>query len=238
MNEIIEGGGQPQCLPAVVGNLGVLAAGTAPLEHSHVWEDMVGDDPSRLLEVLDNDVATAEMVWEATINGHTSNSNNASTNLKFVSCAVTSGTFLSSDSNGVYVSDDGLYRQTVTGRIATENGVVGPGDDDPIGIWVGSVSSHPTGEVIEIELSSGSIRKYRAFTEADGLVEKQVKTSLGTIERGGNTYLYGPGTRNMKTGASQAGSGNIDVLPIASYGLGTGTGKVRYIEKLTIKRIH
>lgn len=216
----------------------MLAAGTAPLEHSHVWEDMVGDDPSRLLEVLDNDVATAEMVWEATINGCTSNSNNASTNLKFVSCAVTSGTFLSSDSNGVCVSDDGLYRQTVTGRIATENGVVGPGDDDPIGIWVGSVSSHPTGEVIEIELSSGSIRKYRAFTEADGLVETQVETSLGTIERGGHTSLYGSGNKSMMTGSIKAGFSKIDVMPIAPNGFGTGTGKVRYIEKLTIKRIH
>lgn len=199
---------------------------------------MVGDEPSRLLEVLDNDVATAEMVWEATINGHTSNSNNASTNLKFVSCAVTSGTFLSSDSNGVCVSDDGLYRQTVTGRIATENGVVGPGDDDPIGIWVGSVSSHPTGEVIESTTLNGSVYKYRAFTEADGLVETQVRTSLETIERDGHTSLYGSGNKSMMTGASKAGFRNIDVMPIAPNGFGAGTGKVRYIEKLTIKRIH
>ena len=245
MSEINQGGGQPQSLPAVVGNLGVLAAETAPLSHSHVWDDMVGNDPSRLLEVLENDVSTAEMVWEATINGSTSNSINATTKLTFVSCTVTSGALLSSDSEGVCVSKDGLYRQTVTGRIATENGVVGAvsiftdGSESPIGIWVGSVFSIPTGEVIESTGLNGTVYRHRAFTEADGLAETQLRTSLEAIEMGGHTPLYGSGGRSMMKGyATNSGRGKIDVLPISSSGFGTGTGKVRYIEKITVKKIH
>mgnify|MGYP000847163912 CR=1 FL=1 len=42
MDEIIEGGGQPQSLPAVVGDLGVLAAGKSPIEHSHAPEEILG----------------------------------------------------------------------------------------------------------------------------------------------------------------------------------------------------
>lgn len=42
MSEINQGGGQPQSLPAVVGDLGVLAAGKSPLEHSHAADEIMG----------------------------------------------------------------------------------------------------------------------------------------------------------------------------------------------------
>lgn len=63
MDEIIEGGGQLQSLPAVIGNLGVLAAETAPLSHSHVVEDVAGIDIEFLASVLDRDEAAVERTW-------------------------------------------------------------------------------------------------------------------------------------------------------------------------------
>lgn len=63
MDEISQGGGQPQSLPAVVGNLGVLAAGTATLSHSHVVEDIAGIDIEFLASVLDRDEAAVERTW-------------------------------------------------------------------------------------------------------------------------------------------------------------------------------
>ena len=42
MDEISQGGGQPQSLPAVMGDLGVLAAGKSPLEHFHAPEEILG----------------------------------------------------------------------------------------------------------------------------------------------------------------------------------------------------
>lgn len=229
MSEINQGGGQPQSLPAVIGNLGVLAAGTARSDHLHPVEDIAGIDIDYLAGILDKDACTVTRTWrhdfadnaDATVIGTATR-----TNFDLVGVvADRSPYWLSVDDAGATVAADGSYLVDYWHEVEVLEGMSGRIDS----------TSHLYGG-LNIAASSG-ISVNPSVTISGVLVSYTPKVYKGEVK--GIAEIVAAGWQTPLIDAVPYASGHCRYPNNnGSHGWLPNTGVIEITETLKIKRIH
>ena len=187
---------------------------------------MVGSDPSRLIEVLDNDVAIAKRTWFRDLDENSSPSRNENGviyyNLALSGVEITSNPlgWLSLGTDSVSVAKPGIYSQESRFEVET-SGVWGhnPQSSTATSAPSAGCSTGTSGVSLGEEFEEFSPGRYYVHV-ADGTVEGDGKSLTSTI---------------LEPTATLLGSGGSATLSAKTY---LHHGTVKITEYLTIKRIH